>query len=44
LTVYEAQKCQAIINGYLDGILGYEEGVRRVAALPRPPPPGLRPE
>jgi hypothetical protein len=33
LTVYEAQKCQAIINGYLDGILGYEEGVRRVAFL-----------
>jgi hypothetical protein len=33
LTVYEAQKCQAVINGYLDGIVGYEEGVRRVAFL-----------
>jgi|GEM_PF-2248540 len=33
LTVYEAQKCQAVINGYLDGILGYEEGARRVAFL-----------
>ena len=33
LTVYEAQKCLAIINGYLDGLLGYEEGVRRVAFL-----------
>lgn len=33
LTVYEAEKCQAIINGYLDGIVGYEEGVRRVAFL-----------
>ena len=32
-TVYEAQKCQAIINGYLDGLLGYEEGARRVAFL-----------
>ena len=33
LTVYEAQKCQAVINGYLDGLLGYEDGVRRVAFL-----------
>jgi len=33
MTVYEAQKCQAIINGYLDGLLGYEEGVRKVAFL-----------
>ena len=33
LTVYEAQKCQAIINGYLDGMLGYEGGARRVAFL-----------
>jgi hypothetical protein len=33
LTVYEAQKCQAVINGYLDGIVGYEEGARRVAFL-----------
>jgi hypothetical protein len=33
LTVYEAQKCQAVITGYLDGLLGYEEGTRRVASL-----------
>lgn len=33
LTVYEAQKCQAVVNGYLDGLLGYEEGARRVASL-----------
>jgi hypothetical protein len=33
LTVYEAEKCQAIINAYLDGLLGYQEGVRRVAYL-----------
>ena len=31
MTVYEAQKCQAIINGYLDGLLGS----RRVFARSR---------
>ena len=33
LTVYEAQKCQAVINGYLDGMLGYEQGARMAAFL-----------
>ena len=33
LTVDEAQKCNAILTGYLDGLLGYEEGVRKVAFL-----------
>ena len=33
LTAYEAEKCQAVLNGYLDGLVGYETGVRQVAFL-----------